>query len=125
MKEYRQKWEAVVTDWRDLICKLTLNRFIAFIESGEVVTPPELERQKELLAAEQTAVNRRRRDLIQQVVGFRPPSGTKSAIYEWKENVEKLNQQLRKLHDILCCVFDITTDLVVCMGCSLNATTVL
>ena len=94
MKEHRQRWESAVVEWKDLICKLTLNQFISFMESSEVVSPPELERQKELLSAEQAAVNRRREELLQQMAGFRPPVTTKSAVYEWKENVEKLNQQL-------------------------------
>ena len=94
MKELRQRWESAVVEWKDLICKLTLNQFISFMESSEVVSPPELERQKTLLAAEQAAVNRRREELLQQMAGFRPPITTKSAVYEWKENVEKLNQQL-------------------------------
>ena len=94
MKEHRQRWESAVVEWKDLICKLTLNQFISFTESSEVVSPPELERQKELLAAEQATVNQRREDLLQQMAGFRPPITTKSAVYEWKENVEKLNQQL-------------------------------
>ena len=94
MKELRQRWESAVVEWKDLICKLTLNQFISFMESSEVVSPPELERQKALLAAEQAAVNRRREELLQQMAGFRPPITTKSVVYEWKENVEKLNQQL-------------------------------
>ena len=94
MKEHRHRWENAVVEWKDLVCKLTLNQFVSFMESSEVVSPPEMERQKELLAAEQAAVNRRREDLLQQMAGFRPPVTTKSAVYEWKENVEKLNQQL-------------------------------
>ena len=94
MKEHRHRWENAVVEWKDLVCKLTLNQFVLFMESSEVVSPPEMERQKELLAAEQAAVNRRREDLLQQMAGFRPPVTTKSAVYEWKENVEKLNQQL-------------------------------
>lgn len=83
-----------MVEWKDLICKLTLNQFISFMESSEVVSPPELERQKKLLAAEQAAVNRRREDLLHQMARFRPPTTTKLAVYQWKENVEKLNQQL-------------------------------
>ena len=94
MKEHRQKWESAVLEWKDLICKLTLNQFISFMESSEVVSPPDLERQKEFLAAEQATVNRRREELLQQMAGFRPPVTTKSAVYEWKESVEKLNHQL-------------------------------
>ena len=104
MKEHRQKWEAAVVEWKDLICKLTLDDFIAFMESGEVLSPPDLERQKELLAAEQAAINRRRGELLQQMVEFRPPAATKSAIYEWKENIESLNQQLR-MFLLLCTVY--------------------
>ena len=59
-----------------------------------MVSPPDLERQKEFLAAEQSAVNRRREELLQQMAGFRPPVTTKSAVYEWKESVEKLNHHL-------------------------------
>lgn len=94
MKEHRQKWEAAVADWKDLICKLTLSDFITFMESGDVVSPPDIERGKELLAAEQAAINRRRRELLQQMAAFRPPMATKSTVYEWKENIEKFNQQL-------------------------------
>jgi hypothetical protein len=94
MKGHRQRWESAVLEWKDLICKLTLNQFISFMEGSEVVSPPELERQKELLAAEQVAVNRRRKELLKQMAGFRPPITTKSAVYEWKDNVERLNQQL-------------------------------
>lgn len=103
MKGHRQRWESAVAEWKDLICKVTLNQFISFMESSEVVSPPELERQKELLATEQAAVNRRREDLLRQMAGFRPPITTKSAVYQWKENVEKLNQQLgtcRYMHNI-------------------------
>ena len=97
MKEHRQRWESAVVEWKDVVCKLTLNRFISFMESDEVVSPADLERQKDFLAAEQAAVNRRREELLQQMAGFRPPITTKSAVYEWKESVEKLNQQLGKL----------------------------
>ena len=98
MKEHRQKWESAVAEWKDLICKLTLNQFISFVESSEVLTPPDLEKQKEFLAAEQTAVNRRREELLRQIAGFRPPVTSKSAVYEWKESMDKLNQQLGTLH---------------------------
>ena len=99
MKEHRQRWESTVVEWKDLICKLTLNQFISFMDSSEVVSPPELERQRRLLAGEQAAVNRRREELLQQMAGFRPPITTKAAVYEWKEDVEKLNQQLgRYMH---------------------------
>ena len=83
-----------MVEWKDLICKLTLNRFVLFMESSDVVSPPELEREKELLAAEQAVVNGRREELLQQMAEFRPPTTTKSAIYEWKQDVEKLNHQL-------------------------------
>ena len=94
MKENRQKWEAAVADWKDLICKLTLDNFITFMESSEVLSPLDLKRGKELLAAEQAAINRRRRELLQQMTSLRPPMATKSTVYEWKEHIEKLNQQL-------------------------------
>ena len=116
-----------MAEWKDLICKVTLNQFISFMESSEVVSPPELERQKELLATEQAAVNRRREDLLRQMAGFRPPITTKSAVYQWKENVEKLNQQLGRytrtcrymhnIHDLHVKEFLITWALILNLYC--------
>ena len=94
MKEHRQKWETALADWRDLTCKTAVDRFIRFMESDEVLDPSDIRKQKDLLAAEQASVNRRRGELLQQMLGFRPPVATKAALYEWKENIESLNQQL-------------------------------
>ena len=94
MKEHRQKWEAIIANWKDLICKLTLNNFVTFMESSDVVSPPDIERGKEFLAAEQATINRKRGELLQQMASFRPPMATKSTVYEWKEHIEKLNVQL-------------------------------
>ena len=102
MKEHRQKWETAVADWRDLTCKTAVDGFIKFMESDKVLDPVDVRKQKGLLAAEQVAINRRREELLQQILGLRPPVATKAALYEWKENVESLNQQLGMTINKIC-----------------------
>ena len=76
------------------MCKLTRDDFTSFMESEEILRPAEMESLKELLSAEQAAVQRRRMDLLQQMAELRPPRATKTIVYEWGESMEKLHQQL-------------------------------
>ena len=64
------------------------------MESEAVCSPPELERLRGFLSAEQGGINRRREGLLQQLGSMRPPTATKMAVYEWMENVSSLHKQL-------------------------------
>ena len=64
------------------------------MESDIVRKPPEMEKLREFLAAEQGSLTRRREELLQQLSSMRPPKATKTAVYEWNESVTKLHKQL-------------------------------
>ena len=122
-REQRQKWEATVTDWRELHRRTTLEKFqyvsyihcsllklvqshthlhththththSGYMESDAVHSPPDLEKLRGFLSAEQGRINRRREGLLQELASLRPPAATKVAMYEWMENVSSLHKQL-------------------------------
>ena len=62
--------------------------------SDVVLCPPDLEKLRTFLAAEQAGLTRRREELLQKLACFRPPGASKLAMYEWNESIESLHQQL-------------------------------
>jgi len=97
-REHRQKWEAAVVEWRDLMCKTALDKFKSYMASDVVLCPPDLEKLRTFLAAEQASLTKRREELLQKLGDLRPPGASKLAMYEWSESVESLHQQLERVH---------------------------
>ena len=62
--------------------------------SGAVLSPPDLEKLRTFLVAEQASLTKRREELLQKLGSLRPPGANKVAMYEWNESAEKLHQQL-------------------------------
>ena len=113
-REQRQKWEATVTDWRELQRRTTLEKFqyvsythcsltsitlththththSGYMESDTVHSPPDLEKLRGFLSAEQGRINCRREGLLQELDSLRPPAATKVAMME---NISSLHKQL-------------------------------
>lgn len=62
--------------------------------SDVVLCPPDLEKLRTFLTAEQASLTKRREELLQKLGDLRPPGASKLAMYEWSERVESLHQQL-------------------------------
>ena len=62
--------------------------------SDAVLSPPDLEKLRTFLVAEQASLTKRREELLQKLGSLRPPGASKVAMYEWNESAEKLHQQL-------------------------------
>ncbi|KAL5484522.1 hypothetical protein EMCRGX_G021038 [Ephydatia muelleri] len=98
-RELHEQWEAIVCEWKEEVCSDVTSKFRSYMESDAVRDPPELQKVKALLKAEQTAVTRQREELLNQFSAMKPPKATKLAIYEWNEKVLRLQHQLEHVHN--------------------------
>lgn len=62
--------------------------------SDVILSPPDMEKLRTFLVAEQASLTKRREELLQKLGSLRPPGASKVAMYEWNESAEKLHQQL-------------------------------
>ena len=69
----------------------------SYMTSDAVLSPPDLEKLRTFLVAEQASLTKRREELLQKLGSLRPPGASKVAMYEWNESAEKLHQQLPRL----------------------------
>eukprot|EP00731_Ephydatia_muelleri_P024678 Em0016g949a len=65
-RELHEQWEAIVCEWKEEVCSDVTSKFRSYMESDAVRDPPELQKVKALLKAEQTAVTRQREELLNQ-----------------------------------------------------------
>ncbi|KAM7451254.1 hypothetical protein ABFA07_001297 [Porites harrisoni] len=91
-------WQGRVEDWRQLKCREAIEKFNEFMNSSSVKDPSELKRKMELFTAEQSAVNKKRMELLESLRNMRPPNSTKSAVYQWNSALIDLNRQLEGVH---------------------------
>ncbi len=73
------------------------------MESEVIVNPQEIEKMKESLIIEQKEVGRKRKELMDQASNFKPPKINTAQVYEWREAVDKLFQDLGTYIESLVC----------------------
>ncbi len=95
-REWRDRWEGLLKDWKQLVCQATLNQFQIFLSSELIADPPDFQRVKEHLIAEQRGIQQRREELLEQVGALAPPKATRTIIYLLKATADKLHQELGK-----------------------------
>lgn len=93
-KQQRKKWTLLVEDWKKLLFKNTLNTFIRFMKDREIVCPSEMTSLKESLASDQRGTGLKRKELMERIMDLKPPNITPSMIYEWREKVDTLYEEL-------------------------------
>lgn len=93
-KEHHQQWEAIFSDWRDLVCQSTLAKFKSFLSSPSIQDPPGICRLKEQLSAEQRNIKSHILAILDKVKSLAPPTATQSLVHEWQECTRKLHQQM-------------------------------
>ena len=67
------------------------------MEDKAVTSPKEMERLKDGLGAEQREVGIKRKELIERLLDLKPPNVTTTLVYEWREDVDKLYEDLGRL----------------------------
>lgn len=75
------------------------------MRSKGVEEPSCLETAKALMESQVQAFNERRVDLINSLRDFKPPTSTKSAIYEWNSQMVVATEEIGKLEFLLTYLF--------------------
>ncbi|XP_062515784.1 coiled-coil domain-containing protein 180-like isoform X2 [Corticium candelabrum] len=91
-------WLNRVTDWRVLNCELSQYMFVQYMNSSKIVNPPEVRRLMTLLTVEQAQLNKRRLELIDKMSVMKPPSATKTFVYDWHSSLQRVQKEFGSLH---------------------------
>ncbi|KAI8518615.1 hypothetical protein Bbelb_046320 [Branchiostoma belcheri] len=97
-KKQHLQWLDRVGDWRELNTKRTIEQFREFMQSAPVVQPPGADQVLEHLLTEQKAQAQKRMDLLNSIKDMKPPSSTKTSVYEWYNALSTVNEQIDQLH---------------------------
>ncbi|XP_066293451.1 coiled-coil domain-containing protein 180-like [Branchiostoma lanceolatum] len=97
-KKQHLQWLDRVGDWRELNTKRTIEQFREFMHSAPVVQPPGADQVLEHLLTEQKAQAQKRMDLLNSIKDMKPPSSTKTSMYEWYNALSTVNEQIDQLH---------------------------
>nr|CAB3228335.1 coiled-coil domain-containing protein 180-like [Phallusia mammillata] len=91
-------WEERVKDWKKLNAEIAVKEFIFFMETDEILEPPEVKEVMESLLAEQRRLSNDRKEMLEQLKELKPPTSTKPSVYKWNSALSKANEELDKLH---------------------------
>lgn len=97
-KQHHKKWLSLVEEWRHLLYKSALSSFTQFVENDtKIIALTEMNRLKEELTMDQKKAGYKRKELMDYVLNLKPPQICPSLIYEWRENADKLYEDLGNL----------------------------
>ncbi|KAK7094377.1 coiled-coil domain-containing protein 180-like isoform X2 [Littorina saxatilis] len=94
--QYTQ-WRRRVEDWKKLKTDLSVEKFKEFMQSQEILKPPGVIQVQEFMVTELEILNSQRLDLIESLSELKPPASTKSAVYKWRQQMQKLTQELDRV----------------------------
>lgn len=87
-------WRRRLQDWKTLKTTLAVGKFREFMHSEEIMKPPGVEQVLDCMVTELAVLNQQRLDLVQSLSELRPPASTKSAVYKWRQQMQKVTQEL-------------------------------
>nr|KAG5705808.1 hypothetical protein BaRGS_027467 [Batillaria attramentaria] len=93
-KGQHAQWKRRLEDWKALKTKMAVEKFRDFMRSEDIIKPPGIEQVTDFMLTELTILNQQRLDLVQSLSELRPPSSTKSAVYKWRQQMQKVTQEL-------------------------------
>ncbi|XP_076821823.1 coiled-coil domain-containing protein 180-like isoform X2 [Clavelina lepadiformis] len=91
-------WSERFKDWKKLNAEVAVKQFIEFMQSEEIVSPPEVAKVMATLLDEQKELSERRFSIMEQIRELKPPSSTKSSVYKWNTALTKAHEDIDKLH---------------------------
>ena len=86
-------------DWKQLVYRNTLSSFTQFMEDREITSPGEMQNLKKGLTTEQKRAGCKRKELMDMILNLRPPAVSPSQIYEWREQTDRLYEDLGEYAD--------------------------
>jgi hypothetical protein len=73
-----------------------LSAFTQFMENREITSPGEMENLKEGLTVAQRNAGHKRKILMDMILNLKPPTVSPAHIYEWREDADRLYEDLGK-----------------------------
>ncbi|ELU16401.1 hypothetical protein CAPTEDRAFT_163477 [Capitella teleta] len=93
-KNLHTQWVVRHEDWKHLHAELACNHFKEFMESDEITNPPQAAAVAKEMMEEQKRLNQERISLIEELLEMKPPSSTKSFIYQWNQKIIDISKQI-------------------------------
>ncbi|XP_076436919.1 coiled-coil domain-containing protein 180-like isoform X2 [Babylonia areolata] len=93
-KTQHTQWRRRVEDWKNLKTNLAVEKFREFMHSEEILKPAGVVQVQEFMVTELEILNSQRLDLIESLSELKPPSTTKSAVYKWRQQMNKITQEI-------------------------------
>ncbi|XP_064648966.1 coiled-coil domain-containing protein 180-like isoform X2 [Lineus longissimus] len=93
-KRHHTIWCKRLDDWKRLNTELAVENFSAFMRSDSVVSPPEVEKILLAMITEEESQNNKRLELINSLKEMMPPASTKSAVYQWNQQVMDITKEI-------------------------------
>ena len=96
-KQHHKKWLSLVEEWKHLLYKNAFNSFTQFVEEDtKIIAVSEMSHLKEELTMDQKKLGFKRKELMDYILNLKPPKICPPLIYEWRENADKLYEDLGK-----------------------------
>lgn len=86
-----------LNEWKQFQVTRWVDIFRTFMMNDRILTPPEVRRQISIMTQELKEMNEKRIELLDALVGFKPPSSTKRYIYQWNEKMAVATAKLGDL----------------------------
>jgi len=87
----------IIESWKKLSKDRIVNKFVNFMNSDEVKSPPEAVAINKKYLNEQKEVVAERDSVLKQLLSFQPPVSTKPSVYKWNSTLTKTQQKLENL----------------------------
>ncbi|XP_077986671.1 coiled-coil domain-containing protein 180-like [Glandiceps talaboti] len=97
-RSQHETWRNRVENWKQLNIDEAIRKFTGFMESEPMVKPPGIDRLLMEKQAEQQHLNTKRIELLNSLRDMKPPSSTKTAVYQWNSQLTAVTRQIDELH---------------------------
>ncbi|XP_070532747.1 coiled-coil domain-containing protein 180-like [Ptychodera flava] len=97
-RNQHESWRNRVQDWKQLNIDEAIKKFTEFMESEPMVKPPGIDQLLTLKRTEQLNLNTKRTELLKSLKDMKPPSSTKTAVYQWNAQLTAVTKQIDELH---------------------------
>ncbi|XP_039268958.2 coiled-coil domain-containing protein 180-like isoform X2 [Styela clava] len=91
-------WSERVQDWKKLNAEIAVKQFIEFMNGNDVTNPPDIDGVNESHLQEQTQLQEKRNETLEQLLEFKPPTSTKTSVYKWNSALSKSQENIDQLH---------------------------
>uniref|UniRef100_A0A1I8I5B4 DUF4455 domain-containing protein n=1 Tax=Macrostomum lignano TaxID=282301 RepID=A0A1I8I5B4_9PLAT len=93
-RRMRAHWQDKITEWRAGHVEVAVAGFHQFVQSPQVQSPPSLESILSNMRAEQSEINSRRLELIEELSSLAPPNACKSGVAAWHQKMQQVCKML-------------------------------